>query len=606
MPRYQDPKEAERIMREAGAIPLEPYKSSQAKWKCRCSKCKQVIFPSLAPIKNAGVSPCRSCAANEMGARRRAKAELQNIKILKQANFVPLEPYPGTHKPWRVRCLICKKESNPHLSTVKNGSACGFCAGIRLDEIDVRKIYKKAGFEPIGKYPGSTKILWKAKHKKCGVVSAPTFAVIRKGGGCRTCSNTLRVSATEARNLFLKNHLRPLVPYVDTLTPWKSLCLKCNRTVSPNYNKVRSRGHQCGYCAGTAVDVEEVMAFMKFAGFKPLEPYPGANRPWRALCVKCKKEVKPNYSAVRVGSGCKFCSRVAVDPADAEKEMKRRGFKLLEPFPGVRKGWKVQCLGCKKQYKAVFKSMTNKNGCKYCAGKAVDESELLARLKALKLKPLEPYQSAKIPWKCKCLVCGHTVQPTWSRIKGGRGHCAYCSQRRVDVPGALKYMKSINLKPLEAFPGSHMPWRSKCLTCGNVVTPRWGDVSRGQGGCSNCADYGLNYQESGYLYLITHDLLDSHKIGIANSYKSRKFDDRMYQHEKRGWKLYKKMSFKTVKEASDIETAVLKWLRVDIGLPFYLSAKEMPQGGQTETVSASEIDLGAIWAKVEALSRLRK
>jgi hypothetical protein len=80
----------------------------------------------------------------------------------------------------------------------------------------------------------------------------------------------------------------------------------------------------------------------------------------------------------------------------------------------------------------------------------------------------------------------------------------------------------------------------------------------------------------------------------------------MYQHEKRGWKLYKKMSFKTVKEASDIETAVLKWLRVDIGLPFYLSAKEMPQGGQTETVSASEIDLRAIWAKVEALSKVKK
>ena len=606
MPRYQDPKEADRIMREAGAIPLEPYIGSQVKWKCRCMKCKEIIYPTFAPIKNAGVGPCRTCAANEMGARRRAKSESQNIKILKKANLIPLEPFPGSHKPWRVKCLICNKESNPHLSTVKNGSACGFCAGIRLDELDVRRIYKAAGFEPIGKYPGSTKILWKAKHKKCGVTSSPTFGSIKKGGGCRTCSGTLLVTPSAAKKLFLKNKLEPIEPYRDTQSPWKSRCLVTGKIVSPTYGKVRDYGHRCKYCSENVTDEVDAIELMKKAGFKTIAPFPGGNKPWKSQCLTCKKIFSPSFTNIKMGHGCKYCAKRAVDPKDAVAAMKKRGFRTLEPFPGAVKPWLVRCLTCKREFESVFHSLNTTNGCKFCSGVAIVESELLERLKELKLKPLEKYQSAKIPWKCKCLVCGHTVQPTWSRIKGGRGHCAYCSQRRVDIPQALKFMKSIDLKPLVEFPGNNKPWLCRCLTCKAEVTPRWSDVRGGQGGCSNCADYGLNYQKPGYIYLITHEQLNSHKIGIANSYKSRKFDDRMYQHEKRGWKLYKKISYKTVKEASDVETKILKWLRMEVGLPFNLSQKNMPQGGHTETVDASEIDLPTIWAKVEELSKVKR
>jgi hypothetical protein len=167
-------------------------------------------------------------------------------------------------------------------------------------------------------------------------------------------------------------------------------------------------------------------------------------------------------------------------------------------------------------------------------------------------------------------------------------------------------MKTIGLQPLVDFPGSNKPWNCKCLVCGLEVSPRWGDLQGGQGGCSNCADWGLNYQKPGYIYLITHEKLGAHKIGIANSYKSKKYDDRMYHHEKQGWVLYKRANFKTVLQASDIETSVLKWLRLQVGLPAFLSPKQMPQGGYTETVDASEIDLSTIWAKVEELSKVKR
>ena len=606
MPRYQDPKEAERIMRAAGAIPLEPYKNSQAKWKCKCKKCNEVIYPSLAPIKNRGVSPCKKCAALEMGARRRAKSEAANIVILKKAKLTPLEPFPGNSKPWKVRCTKCKKVSSPHLSTVKNGSACIYCSGVKIDEKDVRKIYKAAGFEPIGKYPGKTQTLWKAKHNKCGVVSSPTFASVKRGGGCRTCSGTLRVTSKQAQSLFIKNHLEPIEPYVDTMKPWKSKCLKCEKVVSPNYNKVRLRGHQCKYCADVVVDPADAKKLMEKAGFKTLVPYPGGNKPWKSQCLKCKKVFSPQYTSIKLGFGCKYCAHKAVDPKDAIASMKARGFKVLENFPGATKPWLVECINCKKTFKTRFQSLNTINGCRYCSGVAVDETDLLAKLKELKLKPLEKYKSAKNPWKCKCLVCNHIVQPTWSRINAGRGHCAYCAQRRVDIPEALKFMKSLKLKPLVDFPGNNKRWKCKCLQCGLEANPRWSDLRQGQGGCSNCADYGLNYAKPGYIYLITHDKLLSHKIGIANSYKNKKFNDRMYNHQKQGWTLFKKENFNTVQEAADIEAGILKWLRLDIGLEMHLLSEQMPQGGWTETVDASEIDLPTIWAKVEQLSKVKR
>ena len=414
-----------------------------------------------------------------------------------------------------------------------------------------------------------------------------------------------KIPEAKARVLFLKNKLEPLVPFPGTQKPWKSKCLITGKVVSPTYGKVRDYGHRCKYCSGNVTDAVDAIAIMRRAGFKTMAPFPGGQKPWKSQCLKCKKIFSPNFTSIKMGHGCRYCTKRAVEPKDAVAAMKERGFRTLEPYPGAVKPWFVQCLGCKKKFYSVFHSLKNNSRCKYCSKVAIEEGDQLKRLEELRLNPLEKYQSAKIPWKCKCLVCNHVVQPTWSRIQQGRGHCAYCSQRRVDIPEALKFMKSISLKPLVDFPGNNKPWLSRCLKCKSEVTPRWSDVRRGQGGCSNCADYGLNYQQPGYIYLITNELLQTHKIGIANSYKSRKFDDRMYQHKKRGWKLYKLINFKTVKEAYDIETKILKWLRLDIGLSFNLKASQMPQGGWTETVDANEIDLATIWAKIEELSKAK-
>jgi hypothetical protein len=412
-----------------------------------------------------------------------------------------------------------------------------------------------------------------------------------------------RIDASAARMLFLKNDLEPLEDFPGSQKPWKSKCLITGKIVSPTYGKVRDFGHRCIYCSRGVVDSKQAVLTMNNSGFIPQVPFPGSNKPWKSKCKNCKKITSPTYWNVFKGIGCKFCSGRAVDPVDAVDAMKKRGFDTLEPFPGATKKWLVRCQICEREFKTIFHSLNTTNGCKYCAGNEVIESDLVERLRELRLKPLESYQSAKIPWKCKCLVCGHIVQPTWSRIKSGRGHCAYCAQRRVDIPQALKFMKSINLKPIVDFPGNNKPWLSKCLICKNEVAPRWSDVRQGQGGCSNCADYGLNYLLSGYLYVITNPKLQSHKIGIANSYKTNQNEDRLKRHEKHGWILVKKYEFEKVRTAYEIEKEILKWLRVDLSLPFHLAPKMMPQGGFTETISSEYLDVGEITKKVEEVIR---
>ncbi len=417
-----------------------------------------------------------------------------------------------------------------------------------------------------------------------------------------------KISEESAKKLFLKNKLRPLEKFVNTQKPWRSECLKCGKTVSPNYSKVKARGHQCGYCAGSKVDPVDAVRLVKSKGFNPKTLYPGGNKKWAVICTTCKKELDIIYSNIKLGFGCKYCTGKEVHPDDAKDSIVRRGYEPLAPYPGASSPWKVRCSTCKREQKIKMHSLNSNKRCSYCAGYKLDISDINKRLEELDFQPLEKYQNARTPWKIKCLRCNHIIYPTWDRMnKANRNRgCGYCVRVRVDLKDVNKLMRQLKLKPLVTYPGGKTPWKCKCLKCGSIVYPKYSDLNQGQGGCSNCADYGLNYTDKGFIYLITHPLLGAHKIGIANSYKSREFDDRMYKHKKHGWQLYKTKNFAKLRKAYDVEQDLIKWLRVEVGLPIHLNDTQMPQGGWTETVDASEIDLPTIWAKVEELSKVKK
>jgi hypothetical protein len=56
-----DPSEAIQMMISAGYTPLEPYKNSKAKWKCRHEACGLIVFPRYNSIQN-GQGGCTDCA----------------------------------------------------------------------------------------------------------------------------------------------------------------------------------------------------------------------------------------------------------------------------------------------------------------------------------------------------------------------------------------------------------------------------------------------------------------------------------------------------------------------------------------------------------------
>jgi DNA-directed RNA polymerase subunit RPC12/RpoP len=252
-----------------------------------------------------------------------------------------------------------------------------------------------------------------------------------------------KISEESARKLFLKNKLRPLEKFVNTQKPWRSECLKCGKTVSPNYSKVKARGHQCGYCAGSKVDPVDAVKLVKSRGFNPKTPYPGGNKKWAAICTTCKKELDIIYSNIKLGFGCKYCTGKEVHPDDAKDSIVRRGYEPLAPYPGASSPWKVRCSTCKREQKIKMHSLNSNKRCSYCAGYKLDISDINKRLEELDFQPLEKYQNARTPWKIKCLRCNHIIYPTWDRMnKANRNRgCGYCVRVRVDLKDVNKLMR---------------------------------------------------------------------------------------------------------------------------------------------------------------------
>jgi recombinational DNA repair protein (RecF pathway) len=414
--------------------------------------------------------------------RRITEAEARD-KIT-SAGFQPLEPFPGSQVPWRLRCMTCGQESSPRFSNLVNrGSKCRFCADKEKGEkrrLDPEIVYRgmiEAGVIPLEPYPGAQ------------------------------------------------------------IQPWRSRCVVCDREVRPSYANIK-KGHQaCNYCAherrasSNMNDPGEAKEIAFDAGLTPLEPYPGGGKPWFCLCNKCGKEVTPRLDNIKSGQGaCKWCAGQVVTPEEAEQVMLQAGVTPLEPYPNSQRPWKCRCNTCEREIFPRFSHVKRRtNGpCAFCAGKKISPEDAEAEMRTAGLTPLEPYASAKNPWKCRCETCKQTVYPTQDSIHQGKGGCRHC-------------------------------------------TPR-----------------GFHAEEPGKLYLVEHKEFQTLKIGITNTNIKT---DRLAQHRKHGWVVRQSWQFEDGKQAQKIEAIVLRWWRTDLQAPVALGIWQMPQGGWTETASTERVGL---------------
>ena len=595
-------------MRAAKLEPLEDYPGNKEKWKCKCMQCGKTVFPSLGSARSNG-GGCKDCGVKRSADSRRLN-EKSLILVMKKSGVIPLEPYVSSSKPWLCKCLKCKKEVTPTYGNIRSGhAACVYCAGKKVHPIDAEKIMRKAGLEPLIPYPGSN-TKWKCRHTKCGEIVYPMYGWIVAGqGGCQKCGyikNREKQLIPEAIAIafFKSKGLIPLVSYPGAGKPWKSKCRKCKQVSSPTYNSINA-GSGCGVCGGKIVTEELAVKVMMNAKLKPLVHYPGSKTNWKCECLRCKKIVYPNYGDIKQGDGgCKYCAKHFVEPEAAVALMLAANIKPLEPYKDSGTRWKSQCLVCKKNISPTYNTVQQRgSACKYCAKKFIDPEDAIGAMRKAKLEPLVPYPGSQKPWLCKCLRCNREVQPALTSIQSGQKGCVYCGGKKVDPDEAFRLMLSSELTPLETYQRADKPWKCTCNKCKKLVTPTYTSIRIGQGGCRFCTNKGLDYNSPAFLYLMTNQDLGAHKIGVGN-YKTR--NNRINEHKKTGWVLIQNMDFQTGDLAFQVEQETLLWLREVKKLGVYLSKLEMPQGGETETVDASEIDLPTIWAKVEELSKVKR
>lgn len=469
-------------------------------------------------------------------------------ELMLKNNLNPLEAYPGNHKPWQCECLTCGRTVSPHYSSVQQGrKGCAYCAGRKVDPFEAIEVMQLSQLQPLEDYPGS--------HTK-----------------------------------------------------WKSRCLGCQEIVYPQYSNIRQGSGGCKNCAGLIIDPVEAKRFYESFGLSTTKEYPGASQPWHGTCLNCSNEIAPRYSDLKNGksNGCQYCSGSKVNPIEALNFMNAKGFRTSIEFPGGMIGWKGNCIKCENEIFPKYSAVKAGQGiCKFCAGKALSKRDALNLLLNANLEPLEEYKNAGFKIRCKCLGCNRIVDARLYGIAQGEGGCAYCAGRRIDAEQAVLRMLECGFEVLVKYPGSKLPWKSKCIECGNISSPSYGNVNLLASGCIFCnRDNGaFDGNTSGLFYLITNTRLNSHKVGITSNERK---SDRLKVHKGSGWETFKILEFKNGSEALRVEKEILDWLRLEMNLGPYLSKEEMPQGGHSETVDASEIDLHTIWAKVEELSRLNK
>ena len=423
-----------------------------------------------------------------------------------------------------------------------------------------------------------------------------------------------RLDPKEAKKVMLKANLKPLEDYKTALTRWPCECLGCGNIVYPTYNGIQQGRGGCTTCgirrttAARKLNESEVNSRLKLVGLQLVGEYLSIEKQLKVKCLVCKKVTTTTLQGVNRNDrnfGCENCARKAsgtISNEVAVTDMKVKGLLPLEPYVGARDPWLCKCQVCFENVHITRDSIRRRSaefkGCIDCAKKAqsdkmvsVNKDKILERFKNKNLKLRSEYINSRLPIEVECTKCGYMFITEGIRIGRQKYGCAKCSGNYVDPKEAEEFMISKGYKPTVPFLGAHLSWDSIHLLCGNAVTPQYSSIKSGSGGCKYCAEYGFQYSKPAYLYLITSERLNAHKIGIANPAKMKK-SDRLYRYQHHGWSVIKIWQFQNGRLAEEVENTILLHLRVKLEIPSYLTISEMNgQGGHTETVDAEVITL---------------
>lgn len=182
--------EAVRLARVAGFEPLEPYRNSVSKWKCRCKTCGNESAPTLGNMKRG--HRCKFCDGRTLPLNSATLVEL-----LTKHDLVALEPYRGSLNPWKCKHLTCGAIVRVRIAGLRHQGRgpcdkCGRASGTakkRHAESRVREVLHAAKMTPIDplRYSNRSSKL-SCICNMCGNSITPQLASLLKGSGCKFCA----------------------------------------------------------------------------------------------------------------------------------------------------------------------------------------------------------------------------------------------------------------------------------------------------------------------------------------------------------------------------------------------------------------------------------
>ena len=416
-----------------------------------------------------------------------------------------------------------------------------------------------------------------------------------------------KYTAEFATEVMLAMNLYPLEDFKNVTSKWKYKCLKCKNEGVTTLHKVKNHKNGCPYCGGVKVDPKAVAKRMKEAQLEPLEPYKSNNAKWKVRHLSCGNIVSTTWHEVQSGQGgCGICrytkisKKLRTPEEDAKKFMREAGGEPLEPYKNSHSRWKVRCINCGAISHPLLSNVKRGQGvCMACRPKSpvVTEESAIKFIDGKGLSPVSKYKTAQSKWKLKCKSCGKSDFYVYSWMKSQDYGCVYCSKHKVDPTDALKLFKKMGFQPLGSYVNARKPIEAKCLNCNRISLKRYDDVRTGRG-CKYCQTAALDLLAPTYYYIMKHDQFEAIKVGIGNLNRRQ---DRIKTHIREGWQLFYSFELDNGELALQLEQGVLTWLRQELKMPIYLSKKEMPQGGWTETVSADGVTVLEIRIKFEEL-----
>jgi len=325
----------------------------------------------------------------------------------------------------------------------------------KIDPKVAELVMLKQGLQPLEPFKNATS-KWKCKCIKYGHIVTPIFSNVQKGSGCSICGHQKggeknKLSETKVLEIMLKANLKPMDPYRNNVSRWKSQCLKCNQIVYPIFSNV-AKGHSgCVYCAGQK-------AITGINDIKTLNPELAKEaHGWnpslymlfssKVLQWKCKKgHTWPASPNSRQKSGCPYCSgRLAIKGETDFATIKSELIKYVDGWDpsqetvssAKRRSWKCE-LG--HTWEAVISSVSRGNFCPYCSNQKVltgfndlNTTHPIIAKEAYGWDPKKVIAGTPkiLQWLCPV---GHIWTSTGElRIKSGQlgTVCSYCSNRKL-------------------------------------------------------------------------------------------------------------------------------------------------------------------------------